>query len=82
MQLIALLCLFGWAVYSPAIAVALGVMCGVIAIFYAGIFDGPADEKTLKTFSILVICMSIVMVGAFSGHIDGDAPRMCARVEC
>lgn len=75
--------LMWWVFYSITIAIALATMCGVIAAFYAGALDGPADEKVLRLFSILVLALSVVLVGVMAPHSSEDpGPRMCNRVEC
>ena len=76
--------LVAWMIYSVEIGIGLGVMCMVIAAFYAGTLSGPADKKTLKTFSVLVLALSILMIGIVNHETryEDAGPRMCSGVAC
>lgn len=75
--------LLGWCFFSWKIGVGLAVMCGVIAIFYAGALKGEAQAKVVKAFSITVFVVSALMIGAVTqGVIDPEQPKMCGNVAC
>ncbi len=84
---LAIAILVGWLIYSWVIGVGLAVMCLVIALFYSAALSGDTQQKIIKAFSILVIVLSIVMIGAMNQRpndteSDPPPPKMCGAVEC
>ena len=72
-----------WFVYSWKIGLALAIVCFVPALFYSASIPGGADEKMKKTFTAILIAMSLLMVGVINqSPEDPDQPKMCGRVEC
>lgn len=82
MTILAVAVLIAWFIYSVKIALGLIVLCGFVAVFYGAAFEGPADKKVWRVFSVLVLVLSVVMVGAINSS-ESDAPvKLCGRVEC
>ena len=74
-----------WAIYSWALALALVLICFLIAIFYCGSISGEAQAKVIKTFCIVVIAVSLMMMGAIGNYAtdgDQDAVKYCNAQAC
>jgi len=85
MPYLALAALIGWLLYSWKIAAMLCLVCGVISLFYAGAVTGPAQDNVIKTFSAIVLGLSLVMLGIITTtptSPDEDSPKLCNRAEC
>lgn len=86
----ALAALLAWlAFYGWKISVALGFLCGVIALFYGAALEGrgmTADARVARTFSALVLALSLMMLGvlmASSGDEDEmNISRICNGMQC
>lgn len=67
--------LFGWKAAGG------GLICFTIAVFYAAMLTGPAEEKVLKVFIGTMVLVTILYLVAASPP-DPDTPRMCGHVQC
>lgn len=82
---LAIAALLAWLLYSWQIGIGLGVMCGIIALFYGAALPGNADAKVIRTFSVLVLVLSVIMVGVLTQKAadhDADQPKLCSGVPC
>ncbi|CAK0755448.1 hypothetical protein CCP3SC15_2070003 [Gammaproteobacteria bacterium] len=81
---LAVAALLAWLFYSWKVAVGLALMCGAIAIFYGAVIKGEADRKVSRTFAILVLILSAVLLGVAMQRSDDDSeePKRCNQVYC
>ena len=85
MNTLTVVTLLGWFIYSWKIAFVLFLMSFVIALFYSGADEGGADSKVFRTFSIIVLALSLVMIGIATSQVeDGESerPKMCSHMHC
>lgn len=84
MKYLAIAMLASWGLYSWQIAAALGAMCMVIALFYSAALTGETEQKIVKTFFVLVLVMSLMMLAILTQNLnyDDEIPKICNSVQC
>ena len=84
MKYLAIAMLASWGLYSWQIAAVLGAMCMVITLFYSAALVGETEQKIVKTFYVLVLVMSLMMLTIITQKLnyDDEIPKMCNSVQC